>query len=62
MNLEIISQWLPWMGMEGQSGGLYTRASGSKLTTLADLPKTTALLLRTHFPEIAQNPFGFAQP
>ncbi len=58
LNLEIISEWLPWMGMAGQSGGLYTRASGSKLQELDDLPRSTINLLQTHFPAIARNPFA----
>ncbi|MEM7706394.1 MAG: DUF1838 family protein [Pseudomonadota bacterium] len=61
LNLEIISDWLPWMDMAEQEGGLYTRASGSKLRTPDDLPGSTLRLLQSHFPKIARNPFQFNQ-
>ncbi|MCY3817508.1 MAG: DUF1838 family protein [Gammaproteobacteria bacterium] len=59
LHLEIVSDWLPWMEMGGRSGGLYTRAKGTKLYTLDDLPASSRQLLKRHFPEIAEDPFGY---
>ncbi|MDE0455436.1 MAG: DUF1838 family protein [Gammaproteobacteria bacterium] len=59
LQLEIVSDWLPWMEMGGRSGGLYTRAKGTKLYTLDDLPVSSRQLLKRHFPAIAEDPFGY---
>lgn len=59
LQLEIVSDWLPWMEMGGRAGGLYTRAKGTKLFALNDLPASLAQLLERHFPEIADDPFGY---
>ena len=45
--------------MGGRSGGLYTRAKGTKLFALNDLPASSAQLLKRHYPEIAEDPFGY---
>jgi len=59
LQLEIVSDWLPWMEMGGRAGGLYTRAKGTKLFTLDDLPASSRQLLKRHYPEIAEDPFGY---
>ncbi|MEM1261403.1 MAG: DUF1838 family protein [Pseudomonadota bacterium] len=58
LTLEIFSDWLPWMDMGGTRGGLYTRAGGSKLNALNELPKSTRQLLAEHYPDIAEDPFS----
>ena len=58
LHLEIVSDWLPWMEMDGRSGGLYTRAQGTKLFTFGDVPKPSRQLLERHYPAIARDPFG----
>lgn len=59
LHLEIVSDWLPWMEMGDRPGGLYTRARGTKLYALDDLPASSRQLLERHFPEIARDPFGY---
>ena len=59
LHLEIVSDWLPWMEMGGRSGGLYTRAKGTKLYLLGDVSAGSRELLERHFPEIAEDPFGY---
>lgn len=59
LHLEIVSDWLPWMEMGERPGGLYTRARGTKLYALDDLPASSRQLLERHFPEIARDPFGY---
>ena len=59
LQLEIVSDWLPWMEMGARAGGLYTRAKGTKLYTLDDLPASSRQLLKRHYPEIAEDPFGY---
>lgn len=59
LHLEIVSDWLPWMEMGGRAGGLYTRAKGTKLNNLDDLPASSLELLNRHYPEIAEDPFGY---
>ena len=59
LHLEIVSDWLPWMEMGGRAGGLYTRARGTKLYSLKDLPAESLALLKRLYPEIAEDPFGY---
>lgn len=59
MHLEIVSSWLPWMGMGNRRGGLYTRARGAKVHTLDDAPASSRRLLERHYPDIARDPFGY---
>ena len=59
LHLEIVSDWLPWMEMSDRPGGLYTRARGAKLFTLDDVPAASLELLERHYPEIAEDPFGY---
>ena len=59
LHLEIVSDWLPWMEMGGRAGGLYTRARGTKLYSLKDLPAESLALLKRHYPEVAEDPFGY---
>ena len=58
LQLEIVSDWLPWMEMDGRSGGLYTRARGTKLYALENVPAASLELLKRYYPEIALDPFG----
>ena len=59
LQLEIVSDWLPWMEMGDRPGGLYTRARGTKLSALDDLPASSRQLLERHYPDIARDPFGY---
>ena len=59
LHLEIVSDWLPWMEMSDRPGGLYTRAGGAKLFTLDDVPAASLELLERHYPQIAEDPFGY---
>lgn len=59
LHLEIVSDWLPWMDMGDKPGGLYTRARGTKLYALKDLPAESLALLKRHYPEVAEDPFGY---
>ena len=59
LQLEIVSDWLPWMEMGGRAGGLYTRARGKKLFALNEVPEVSRELLELHFPEILDDPFGY---
>ncbi|MDE0246000.1 MAG: DUF1838 family protein [Gammaproteobacteria bacterium] len=59
LQLEIVSDWLPWMEMGERAGGLYTRARGTKLFALEDAPAYSLKLLERHYPEIAEDPFGY---
>ena len=59
LQLEIVSDWLPWMEMGGRAGGLYTRARGTKLFALEEVPAASRELLERHYPEIAEDPFGY---
>lgn len=59
LHLEIVSDWLPWMEMDDRPGGLYTRAKGTKLFALDDLPVSSSRLLERHYPDIARDPFGY---
>ncbi|MXW46345.1 MAG: DUF1838 domain-containing protein [Gammaproteobacteria bacterium] len=59
LHLEIVSDWLPWMEMGGRAGGLYTRARGTKLYALNEVPAVSRKLLERHFPEIEEDPFGY---
>ena len=58
LQLEIVSDWLPWMEMDGRSGGLYTRARGTKLYALENVPAASLELLKRYYPAIARDPFG----
>lgn len=59
LQLEIVSDWLPWMEMGDRPGGLYTRARGTKLFALDGLPASSRQLLERHYPDIARDPFGY---
>ena len=41
------------------AGGLYTRARGTKLFALEDVPEASLELLDRYDPEIAEDPFGY---
>ncbi len=59
LHLEIVSDWLPWMDMGSRPGGLYTRARGAKSYSLDRAPDELLSLLRRHYPQIAEDPFGY---
>ena len=59
LHLEIVSSWLPWMGMGERRGGLYTRARGAKFHTLDNAPASSRRLLERYYPDIARDPFGY---
>lgn len=59
LHLEIVSDWLPWMQMGDRPGGLYTRARGTRLYALDELPASSRQLLERHYPDIARDPFGY---
>ncbi|MCB1677687.1 MAG: DUF1838 domain-containing protein [Halioglobus sp.] len=53
-----ISDWLPWMEMNGREGGLYFNAQGAKLDSWNDLPKLMKDQIAKNYPEYTNAPAG----
>ncbi|VAW04421.1 hypothetical protein MNBD_ALPHA01-1398 [hydrothermal vent metagenome] len=53
-----ISQWLPWMEMQGREGRLYTHASGKKVTGFDALPGVLKNYITTRAPKYKMPPAG----
>lgn len=53
-----ISDWLPWMKMNGREGEIYMSTAGRKLESWDDLPDFFKQDIRTHYPEYTDPPAG----
>ena len=53
-----ISDWLPWMEMNGREGGLYFNAQGAKLDAWDDLPQLMKDEIAKSYPEYTNAPAG----
>lgn len=53
-----ISDWLPWMEMNGREGGLYFNAQGAKLDSWDELPKLMRDQIASNYPEYTNAPDG----
>ncbi|MCY4357019.1 MAG: DUF1838 family protein [Gammaproteobacteria bacterium] len=53
-----LSQWLPWMEMNGREGVMYFNAQGAKLATWEDLPAMMKNEIDTYYPEYRNAPPG----
>lgn len=51
-----ISQWLPWMEMNGRHGNLYYNAAGKKLESYDQLPALLRDEIAAHYPEYTAPP------
>ena len=51
-----ISQWLPWMEMNGREGIMYFNAQGAKLDSWNDLPELLKEEIAAHYPEYRHAP------
>lgn len=51
-----ISDWLPWMEMNGREGGMYFNAQGAKLDSWDELPKLMKDQIARHYPEYTNAP------
>ena len=51
-----ISDWFPWMAMEGREGLVYVHATGAKLAGADELPALLAGLIDTQFPAFREPP------
>lgn len=51
-----MSDWLPWMGMNGREGVIYMHTSGKKLSGYDELSDTMKNEITTHYPEFASPP------
>ncbi len=50
VNWSRLSDWYPWMGMEGREGMIYVHTTGAKLAPGASLPGDLQMLIDTRFP------------
>ena len=53
-----ISDWLPWMEMNGREGGLYFDAQGAKLDSWDELPQLMKDQIAKNYPEYTNAPAG----
>lgn len=54
-----MSDWLPWMNMQGRDGVIYMHTAGRKLESWDDMPKAFKDDIKTHYPEyVAPPPSG----
>jgi hypothetical protein len=53
-----ISQWLPWMEMNGRDGVMYFNAQGAKLDSWEDLPEKMKDEIAANYPEYRHAPPG----
>lgn len=51
-----LSDWLPWMEMQGREGLLYIHAAGQRLSSYDDLPKVLQDYIQQHRPEYRHPP------
>jgi hypothetical protein len=51
-----LSQWLPWMEMNGREGMMYFNAQGAKLDSWEDLPEQMKAEIDAHYPEYRHAP------
>jgi len=51
-----MSDWLPWMMMNGREGVIYMHTAGRKLDSWDDLSDTMKAEIRTHYPEYTTPP------
>lgn len=58
-DLDIWSDWLPWMEMGSRPGGLLTSAQGQKLTSYDDFPQSFRDQLTAFYPNVANDPVQF---
>ena len=56
VNWTRLSDWYPWMGMEGREGMIYVHTTGAKLALGADLPGDLQTLIDTRFPVFNRPP------
>ena len=54
-----MSDWLPWMNMQGRDGVIYMHTAGRKLESWDDMPKAFKDDIKAHYPEyVAPPPSG----
>lgn len=51
-----VSDWLPWMNMNGREGVMYMHTAGRKLGSFEELSETLKTEIATHYPEYASPP------
>jgi hypothetical protein len=51
-----VSDWLPWMMMEGREGTLYFHTAGRKLDRFEDLPAVMRAAVAERYPDYAEAP------
>ncbi|RKQ71976.1 uncharacterized protein DUF1838 [Litorimonas taeanensis] len=51
-----MSDWLPWMNMQGREGTIYMHTAGRKLESWDDMSETMKSEIRTHYPEYVAPP------
>lgn len=51
-----MSDWLPWMMMEGREGLIYMHTAGRKLDSWNDLPNTMKQEIEDHYPDYVAPP------
>jgi len=51
-----MSDWLPWMKMQGRDGIIYMHTAGRKLKSWNDMSETMKSEIRTHYPEYTTSP------
>lgn len=51
-----MSDWLPWMNMQGRDGIIYMHTAGRKLESWHDMPEGMKTEIRTHYPEYVAAP------
>ncbi|MGJ8563031.1 MAG: DUF1838 family protein [Alphaproteobacteria bacterium] len=51
-----MSDWLPWMNMQGREGMIYMHTAGRKLKSWDDLSETMKSEINTHYPEYVAPP------
>ena len=58
-----MSDWLPWMNMQGRDGVIYMHTAGRKLESWDDMPKAFKDDIKKHYPEyVAPPPSGDPRP
>lgn len=58
-----MSDWLPWMNMQGRDGIIYMHTAGRKIESWDDMPKDFKDDIKKHYPEyIAPPPSGDPRP
>jgi len=51
-----MSDWLPWMMMEGREGAIYFHTAGRKLNAFSELPEVLKKEIRDYYPEYDSPP------